>query len=92
MTRIIVRKLVWDEYNTLHIQTHKVTQQEVEVIAKNIIIHKKAKEGRYLIIGRSGSRILSVIVNRKGIGTYYPVTARDSAKKERVRVYEKENK
>lgn len=46
--------------------------------------------GRYAIFGRAGSRILTVIINRKGIGVYYPVTARDAAKKERQRVYKYE--
>ena len=92
MTRIVVRKLVWDERNIEHIKKHNVIQDEVEEIAGNIIVHKKAKQGRYLIIGRVGSRILSVVINRKGVGIYYPVTARDAAKKERRQVYEKEQK
>jgi len=90
MTRIKIVKLTWDEFNSGHIQKHHVTQDEVEEAAHNIIAHKKAKKGRYLIIGRVGSRILSVVINRKGIGVYYPVTARDAARKERKLVYEKE--
>jgi len=90
MTRIVVKKLIWDKHNIEHIKKHDVTAAEIESIAKNITVHKKAKQGRYLIIGRAGSRILSVIVSRKGIGIYYPVTARDSDKKERRFLYEKE--
>ncbi|HVF69864.1 MAG TPA: hypothetical protein VNA13_04860 [Xanthomonadales bacterium] len=92
MTRIVIKKLVWDEYNLEHIKKHKVVQSEVEEIAKNIKAHKKAKKGRYLIIGRSGSRILSIVINRKEKGIYYPVTARDSDKDERKIIYEKEKK
>lgn len=90
MTRIVIKKLVWDEYNSIHIKKHNVTVDEVEKIAKNIIVHKKAKKGRYLLTGRVENRILSIAVNRKGSGIYYPVTARDAARKERKSVYEKE--
>lgn len=92
MTRILVKKLIWDKWNIEHIKKHGITVEEVENISRNIIAHKKAKQGRYLIIGRAGSRILSVIINRKGVGIYYPVTARDAAKKERRSAYEKEKK
>lgn len=92
MTRIVVKKLVWDEFNLKHIKKHNITPGEVEEIAKSVTAHKKAKKGRYLIIGRSGSRILSMVVVRQGIGIYYPVTARDSDKKERRILYEKEKK
>jgi len=92
MTRIIVKKLIWDDVNKEHIKKHNVTVGEVEEIAKHIISHQQTKKGRYLIIGRRGHRMLAVIINRKGTGIYYPVTARDAAKKERRRVYEKEKK
>ena len=90
MTRIRIKKLIWDEFNTGHIKKHNVSQKEVEHVVKNIITHKKAKSGRYLIIGRTGSRIISIAVSRNEVGIYYPVTARDSDKKERKLVYEKE--
>lgn len=92
MTRIIITELIWDEWNLEHIKKHKVSQKEVVDIAQNIITHKSAKQGRYLIIGRSGSRILTVIISKQGKGIYYPVTARDAAKKERKKVYDKEKK
>ena len=90
MTRIVVKRLIWDKYNVEHIKKHNVTVEEVEYLAKNILAHKKAEKGRYLIIGRANLRIITVIINRIGAGIYYPVTARDAAKKERRRVYEKE--
>ncbi len=90
MTKIVIKKLVWDEHNVEHIKKHKVTVSEVEDLARNIAAHKKAKKGRYLIIGRVGARILSVVMNRKGLGIYYPASSRDSDKKERRILYEKE--
>jgi len=92
MTRIVVRQLIWNEFNLEHIGKHNIKPVEVEEVARNIIAHKRAKQGRYLIIGRSSSRILTVILNRKSLGVYYPVTARDAAKKERKLIYEKEKK
>lgn len=89
MTRIVIKKLIWDEYNTEHIKKHNVTVSEVEDLVKSAFIHEKAKQGRYLMIGRVGSRILTVVITRKGVGIYRPVTARDSAKKERRKLYEK---
>ena len=92
MTRIIVKKLIWDEWNIEHIKKHNASKDEIEEASKKIIIHEKTKQGRYLIIGRVGLRMLTVILNRRGVGIYYPVTARDAAKKERRKVYEKEKK
>ena len=92
MTRIKVKKLIWDEYNREHIKRHEVSVEEVEEIRKNYLVHKKGKKGRYLMIGRCGSRILSVVINRKETGIYYPVTAYDADKPERRILYEKESK
>lgn len=90
MTRIIVKQLIWDEYNTEHINKHHVTVEEVELAIKNIIAHKKGKKGKYLALGRAGKRLISVVIGRERTGVYYPVTARDSEKKERKVIYEKE--
>lgn len=92
MLRIVIKRIIWDEWNLNHIRKHNVSRNEAEEVAANIIVHEKTKKGRYLIIGRTGSRILTVIINRRKTGIYYLVTARDSAKKERRRVYEKEKK
>lgn len=90
MTRIKVKIFLWDEWNVAHITKHNVTQEEVEAVGKTLIGHKKGNQGRYLLIGRSGARLISIIVSRKGTGIYYVVTARDASKTERKIVYEKE--
>lgn len=90
MTRIIIKKLIWDAYNIEHIKKHNVTILEIETIARNLIAHERAKEGRYAVFGRVGSRILTIIIRRERQSVYYLVTARDSAKRERKKVYEKE--
>ena len=90
MTRIVIKQLVWDDYNKKHIGKHNVTVEEIEKVSKNVIVHKRAKKGRFLITGRVEKRLISAVLNRKEAGIYYPITARDAAKKERRSVYEKE--
>ncbi len=90
MTKIIIKKLVWDAYNIEHIKKHNTTVDEAEEAVRNFISHKKGKKGRYLAIGKSGSRLISLIVRRESVGIYYLITARDSSKKERKEIYEKE--
>lgn len=92
MTRVTVKQLIWDAWNLEHIKKHRLTVNEVEVATVNSLAQKKGKKGRYIIIGRSGKRIVSVAVSRKGTGIYYVVTARDADKRERNILYEKESK
>lgn len=90
MTRIIVRRLAWNEVNIDHIKKHEVRPQEVEIGVQRLSYHKKSYKNRYILVGRSGKRILSIVVKRQNIGEYFVVTARDADKKERRRLYEKE--
>lgn len=90
MTRIVIKKLIWDNYNIEHIKKHNISKDEAEEAVDNFIVHKKAKKGRYIAIGRSGSKLVSLVVRRLATGIYYIATARDSSKKERRLVYEKE--
>ncbi|MFV1917416.1 MAG: hypothetical protein ACC618_02990 [Patescibacteria group bacterium] len=94
MTRIVIKKLIWDSWNSAHIRKRGLSINDVEEAARNMVAHKRARSGRYITIGRSGRRIISIVVNRLNTGVYYVVTARDSDKKERriVYQYEKEKK
>lgn len=92
MTKIKVKKLIWQEWNIKHIGKHNVSVKEVEISIINFIAHKHGYKGRYILIGRSGRRIISVIVKREKANTYLVITARDADKKERRIVYEKESK
>lgn len=90
MSRIKIKKLIWDEYNIEHIKKHNVTIKEVEEAIENFIAHKQAVQGRYIAMGRVGPRLISIVVKRIEPGSYYPISARDSSKKERQAIYEKE--
>ena len=92
MTKIKIKALIWNEWNIEHIRKHKVTIEEIAEAGENLFFHRKTENERYLAIGRSGRRLLTLIIKRKGVGKYYLVTAFDSAKKDRRKVYEKENK
>jgi len=91
MTRIKIKKLSWQDWNREHIKKHNVSVEEIETAAKNMVAHKKGYLERYIAVGRSGTRILAIIVNRERTGQYLVVTARDASKEERKKVYEKEN-
>lgn len=87
--KIRKRDLIWSEWNIKHIAKHKVTPGEAEEALKDRGV--KAKEtygGRILIIGKSGPRMLAVVLAKEKDG-YYIVTARDAGRKER-RIYRNE--
>lgn len=92
MTKIKVKKLIWTKWTIEHIKKHKVSIGEVENSIINFKAHKQGHSKRYILIGRSGNRIISTIVKRQEPNTYLIITARDADKKERSKVYEKENK
>lgn len=92
MTRIIVKKLILDLDNLFHISRHNVTREEVVGAGKRLAYHRETYNKRYLAVGRSGTKIITLILNRISMGKYYLVSARDASKKERKKVYEKERK
>jgi len=90
MTKIKVKTIIWEEWNIKHIKKHNIVPSEVTEVGSSLIYHQKTRKERYIAIGRSGTRLITLILSRKDTGTYYLVTARDSNKKERRRVYDKE--
>jgi len=93
MTRIVIKELIWKEnVNLRHIRKHNVSKEEVEEAGKNLIYHRKVKRKLFLAVGRSGKRLLAIILVWEQAGKYYVATARDASKKERRDAYEKENK
>lgn len=92
MTRIRLEQFVWDDWNVEHIKKHSVVRIEVEDAISNIGAHRQGYNGRVILIGRSGTRILAVLVKKEKAGEYYVITARDADKKERMLLYEKEGR
>lgn len=79
-----IKELIWDSWNVEHIARHDITPKEVEIALRD----RKRKAlrtygGRLLILGRSGKKLLTVVLAPEEKEKYYVVTARDMSKKER---------
>src|SRR3989344_3558276 len=81
---LTVRKLIWDEWNISHISRHHVTPDEVEAICHgDPLILRGQQKNRLMLIGSTEEeRILAVILESKGRGIYYPITAYPADKKD----------
>jgi uncharacterized DUF497 family protein len=86
---MLIRRLIWDIWNTEHIARHSVIPEEVEELCQTNPQTEVANKGRIRITGITGSgRIISAFLDPEPEkGVYYTVSARDASKKER-RSYE----
>lgn len=86
-----ISRLIWDNWNIVHIAKHDVTRDDVDQVCKREFAVKDGKKGRFLVIGTNDSeKLIAVVIDPESEeGVYYPVTARAANKKERV-IYEKE--
>lgn len=91
ITKIRIEQLLWDTWNTKHIGKHNVSVNDAEYVIEHVGVHKYVKMDRILFIARVDRRIISVVVAKEQGNMFYVVSARDAAKKERRRLYEKEN-
>ena len=81
---IVIRLLRWTDKNIQHIAKHKVTPDEVEQVCQADPVERKSYDERILLIGQTEQqRMVSVALDPEGEGVYYPVSARDSSRKER---------
>lgn len=76
---MLIRKLIWDEWNIDHIARHNVRVEEVEQICKGSHLLNKWKNKMYRVIGQTANgRYLTIFLAPRAKHNYYPVTARDS--------------
>ncbi|GAC1545005.1 MAG: hypothetical protein NVS2B7_19570 [Herpetosiphon sp.] len=81
---LVVQRLLWDEWNAVHIARHDVTPQEVEEVCHSGYLALAAHTGRILLIGlTTAGRVLAVVLDPQAEGAAYVVTARSASKKER---------
>jgi len=81
---LVVKEIVWDEFNVSHIERHAVTTDEVEEICSGKVEARLGHSDRFMVIGKTAaSRILIIVPAQKREGVFYPVTARDVSRKER---------
>lgn len=81
---IRIKELIWDEFNSSHIQKHSVTTEEVESICSKKVTAWATYSNRYLVVERTiKGRLLTIVLVQKSKNTFYVVTARDASRKER---------
>lgn len=74
---LLVQKLIWDSWNVRHIARHQIIPDEVEEICHGMpIVLRGQQKGRLVLIGSTyEKRILAVVLEARGHGSYYPITA-----------------
>jgi len=90
---IVIRRLIWNDWNIDHIARHKVTPDEVEEVCHGDTIQWETYAGRLMIIGMTiADRCLAVVLAPRGKGLYFPVTARPADHKEKRLYKERQRK
>lgn len=86
-----IQRLIWDEWNVIHIARHNVIPDEVEDVCYGEPVVQQGKKGRLLVFGPTKTgRMISVVLDfEESKGVYYVVTARATSKRERA-IYTKE--
>jgi len=76
---LLITELVWDDRNEAHIARHGIPRHEVEEVCfgRHWLLRSKRRNRKALFGQTLGGRYLLVIVEMRGRGVYYPVTARD---------------
>lgn len=82
MTRIVIKKLIWDEFNLEHATVHGISLDEIKEAVNQIKYHRITYKQRYLVVCKGTKRFITIIVVRKSLSTYYIVSARPASKKE----------
>ena len=73
----------WDDGNLSHIARHRVDADEVEEAFLGRQHLYKTREGRYILLGRSGTGRRLLIVFQYESGVARPITARDMTDSEK---------
>jgi hypothetical protein len=90
---VTIRRLLWDARNKKHIARHNVDPDEVEdVVFGNPLPDRGETFNRLVLIGETqGERVLEVILQNRGEGLWYPVTAYDAGEEKKA-VYRRERR
>ncbi len=83
---LVVRRLIWDAWNTAHIARHDVTPDEVDELCIADPLVQQGKKGRLALSGlTSAGRFLVVILDPEPEpGVYYPVTAHPATSERKI--------
>jgi len=89
---MVIKRLIWDEWNITHIYEHNVIPEEVEEVCKGKHFFTKGRQKTYRVIGKTrDGRYLTIILAPRRKSEFYTVTARDEDSKE-IRQYKKKRK
>ena len=80
-----IERLVWDNWNVLHIARHHLTPDQVEEVCQGDPLIQVTYTRRFLLTGPTseGTMFSVVLEPEDDQGTYYVVTARSASRKER---------
>ena len=91
--KLVIKSLIWDDWNVAHIARHDVLPNEVEEVCAGNRIEREAYRQRIFLVGTTKTgRILTVILEpREEQGVYRPITAYEASKRS-IKAYQEENK
>lgn len=83
---LIVEKLIWDTRNSSHIARHHIVPEEVyEVCRDKPVVQQGTKRNRLVLLGNtSDDRLINVVLESRGKGNYYPITAYGASPEDEV--------
>lgn len=82
---MIIKKLIWYEWNIDHIARHNVEPEEIEEVCKSKNLFERGRDGTYQMTGQTETgRYLTIILVHRTNG-FYPVTVRNASDAERKR-------
>lgn len=76
----MISRLSWDAWNIAHIARHDISPAEVEAVChNNPLVLQGQKKGRLVLISKTDEqRLLGVVLEAKGKGRFYIITAYDA--------------
>jgi uncharacterized DUF497 family protein len=81
---VLISGFEWDDGNTLHIEQHEFSPDEVEEVFAGDYKVRRARQKLYIALGQTfDGRLAFVVFRRMGGGIVRVVTARDMEDKER---------
>ena len=83
---LIIKRLIWDEWNTAHIARHHIVPEEVyEVCRDKPVVQQGTKRNRLVLLGNtSDDRLMNVVLESRGKGSYYPITAYNASPEDKA--------
>ena len=89
--KLVIKRLIWDEWNIAHIARHNVIPQEVQEVCERRPVERKGHKNRIFLIGHTEkNRMLTVILNQaEQENVYRPITAYDASKRS-IKDYQEE--